>query len=203
MPAEWGDIKRFTTVTVNVRTPIPISFFLNLAVIVPKYLPPNSMVADSLGEHLYTGDITAIIGYRSFDNWGSLRMLPQSPFDGVSGAYGFTLIFLTASLYAANNTSNTTSGFQVDRTSGDLQPLTDSPYLVGTNPTSITFVNNFQDSMKPAVKCHDLLDRMKPYAGSQSHDELYRQDHCGGDPSPAAFDFGHLEFTAGDAGAIK
>src|SRR5271169_5742131 len=57
--------------------------------------------------------------------------------------------------------------------------------------------------MKPWVKCHDSLDRMKLYAGSRSHDETYRQDHCGDDPSPAPFDFGHLEFAVGDAWVME
>jgi hypothetical protein len=42
------------------------------------------------------------------------------------------------------------------------------------------------------------LERMKLHAGSQSRDEPYRQEHGGDYPSPAAFDFGHLEFAAGD-----
>jgi DNA-binding beta-propeller fold protein YncE len=80
----------------------------------------NSIVADALGERLYAGDLTAIIGYRSFDNRGSLGMLPRSPFDGVSGAYGLSVDLSERFLYAANNTGDTVSGFQVDRTSGAL-----------------------------------------------------------------------------------
>lgn len=57
--------------------------------------------------------------------------------------------------------------------------------------------------MKPTVKCQDSLERMKLHAGSESRDKPYRQDHGGDDPSPAAFDFGHLEFAAGDARAIE
>jgi 6-phosphogluconolactonase len=104
----------------------------------------NSIVADSLGERLYAGDVTAIIGYRSFDNRGSLGMLPGSPFGGVSGADGLSIDFSESFLYAANNTGNTVSGFQVDRTSGALTQLPDSPYPAGTGPTSITVVNNLQ-----------------------------------------------------------
>jgi 6-phosphogluconolactonase (cycloisomerase 2 family) len=104
----------------------------------------NSIVADPFGERLYAGDLTAIMGYRLFDNGGNLSLLPHSPFDGVSGAYGLSVDLSDSFLYAANNTSNTISGFQVDGTSGDLHPLTDSPYPAGTNPTSITVVNNFQ-----------------------------------------------------------
>jgi len=104
----------------------------------------NSIVADSLGERLYAGNLTTIIGYRSFDNRGSLGLLPGSPFGGVSGAYGLSVDLSESFLYAANNTGNTVSGFQVDRTSGNLTQLPDSPYAAGTNPTSITVVNNFQ-----------------------------------------------------------
>ncbi len=104
----------------------------------------NSIVADSLGKRLYVGDLTAIIGYRSFDNRGSLGMLPGSPFDGVSGAYGLSIDLSVSFLYAANNTGNTISGFQLDRTSGNLTQLPDSPYPAGRSPTSITVVNNFQ-----------------------------------------------------------
>src|SRR5271169_1165848 len=57
--------------------------------------------------------------------------------------------------------------------------------------------------MKPTVKCQDSLERMKLHAGSQSRDKPCRQDHGGDDPSTAAFDFGHLEFAAGDARAIE
>jgi 6-phosphogluconolactonase len=102
------------------------------------------MVADSLGERLYAGDVTAIIGYRSFDNRGSLGMLPGSPFGGVSGADGLSIDLSESFLYAANNTGNTVSGFQVDRTSGALTQFADSPYPAGTGPTSITVVNNLQ-----------------------------------------------------------
>ena len=104
----------------------------------------NSIVADSIGERLYAGDLAAIIGYRSFDNRGGLGMLPGSPFDGVSGAYGLSIDLSESFLYSANNTGNTISGFQVDRTSGNLTQLPDSPYPAGTNPTSITLVNNLQ-----------------------------------------------------------
>jgi len=104
----------------------------------------NSIVADSLGERLYAGDVTAIVGYRSFDNRGSLGMLPGSPFGGVSGADGLSIDLSESFLYAANNTGNTVSGFQVDRTSGALTQLPDSPYPAGTGPTSITVVNNLQ-----------------------------------------------------------
>ena len=104
----------------------------------------NSIVADSLGERLYAGDLTTIIGYRSFDNRGGLGLLPGSPFGGVSGAYGLSVDLSESFLYAANDTGNTVSGFQVDRTSGNLTQLPDSPYAAGTNPTSITVVNNFQ-----------------------------------------------------------
>ena len=61
----------------------------------------------------------------------------------------------------------------------------------------------FRLPMKTTVKCQDSLERMKLHAGSQAGDEPYRQDHGGDDPSPAAFDFGHLEFAAGDARAIE
>ena len=94
----------------------------------------NSIVADSLGERLYAGDLTTIIGYRSFDNRGSLGLLPGSPFGGVSGAYGLSVDLSESFLYAVNNTGNTVSGFQVDRTSGNLTQLPDSPYAAGTNP---------------------------------------------------------------------
>jgi 6-phosphogluconolactonase len=104
----------------------------------------NSIVADSLGERLYAGDLTAIIGYRSFDNRGSLGMLLGSPFDGVSGAYGLSVDLSESFLYAANNPGNTISGFQVDRTSGALTQLVDPPYPAGTDPTSVTVVNNLQ-----------------------------------------------------------
>ena len=104
----------------------------------------NSMVADSLGERLYAGDVTAIIGYRSFDNRGSLGMLPGSPFGGVSGADGQSIDLSESFFYAANNTGNTVSGFQLDRTTGALTQLPDSPYPAGTGPTSITVVNNLQ-----------------------------------------------------------
>jgi hypothetical protein len=59
----------------------------------------NSIVADSLGERLYAGDVTAIIGYRSFDNRGSLGMLPGSPFGGVSGADGLSIDLSESFLY--------------------------------------------------------------------------------------------------------
>src|SRR5260370_23943031 len=71
-------------------------------------------------------------------------MLPGSPFGGVSGADGLSIDLSESFLYAANNTANTVSGFQVDRTSGALTQLPDSPYPPGTGPTSITVVNNLQ-----------------------------------------------------------
>ena len=42
-----------------------------------------------------------------------------------------------------------------------------------------------------------FVSRSQPKRGS-SRDEPYRQDHGGDDPSAAAFDFGHLEFAAGE-----
>jgi hypothetical protein len=49
----------------------------------------------------------------------------------------------------------------------------------------------------------DPLERMKLHAGSQSGDEGDRHDDGGDDPSAAAFEFGHLEFAAGDARAVE
>jgi 6-phosphogluconolactonase (cycloisomerase 2 family) len=86
----------------------------------------------------------AVVGYRLFDNRGNLRLLPQSPFDGVSDAYGLSLDLSNDFLYAANNSGNTISGFEVDPKSGDLLALTDSPYVAGKHPTSVTVVNNLQ-----------------------------------------------------------
>jgi 6-phosphogluconolactonase (cycloisomerase 2 family) len=47
-------------------------------------------------------------------------------------------------LYAANNFANTISGFQVNKTSGVMSLLADSPYAAGTSPTSVIVINNFQ-----------------------------------------------------------
>jgi hypothetical protein len=65
----------------------------------------------------------------------------------------------------------------------------------------VSGIAGFRLPMKPTIEYHDSLERMKLYAGSQSRDEPYCQDHGGDNPSPAAFDFGHLEFAAGDARA--
>ncbi|MFY9646033.1 MAG: hypothetical protein WAK29_12685 [Terriglobales bacterium] len=74
---------------------------------------------------------------------GNLRLLPQSPFNGVSAAYGLSLDFLDSFLYSANKSGDSVSGFRVDSV-GDLQELGDSPYSAGTWPTSVTVVSNFQ-----------------------------------------------------------
>jgi 6-phosphogluconolactonase (cycloisomerase 2 family) len=65
-------------------------------------------------------------------------------FSGVSTARGLCIDQSDDFLYAANNSGNSVSGFRLDRTSGNLQLLSDSPYPAGTNPTSITIVNNLQ-----------------------------------------------------------
>ena len=57
----------------------------------------NSIAADSLGERLYAGDVTAIIGYRSFDNRGSLGMLLGHPLAEFPEQTDLALIFLKAS----------------------------------------------------------------------------------------------------------
>jgi YVTN family beta-propeller protein len=101
----------------------------------------NSMVANPPGKRLYVGGATSIIGYRVFDPNGNLGLLPQSPFGGVSAAYGLSVDLSDSFLYAANNSGTSVSGFKVDG-AGELQPLSDSPYLAGTNPTSITVVSS-------------------------------------------------------------
>jgi 6-phosphogluconolactonase (cycloisomerase 2 family) len=88
--------------------------------------------------------MTTIIAYRLFDHEGNLRLLPQSPFDGVSAAYGLSIDLSDSFLYAADNSGNTISGFRIDRTSGALSLLSDSPYPAGTNPTSVTIINDLE-----------------------------------------------------------
>jgi len=97
-----------------------------------------------MGERLYAGGLTSISGYHLFDDRGKLRLLPQSPFEGVASAYGLGLDLSDDFLYAANNSGNSVSGFRIDRKSGDLIPLADSPFVSGKNPTSVTVVNNLQ-----------------------------------------------------------
>jgi YVTN family beta-propeller protein len=105
---------------------------------------PNSMVADPPGKRLYVGDMDAVVGYRIFDSKGNLQLLRQSPFSGVSDALGMSFDLADSLLYVANNSNNTVSGFQADKTNGNLRLLTDSPYPAGANPTSVTVVSNFQ-----------------------------------------------------------
>jgi len=104
----------------------------------------NAMAVDPLGKRLYAGSMTTIIAYRLFDHEGNLRLLPQSPFDGVSAAYGLSIDLSDSFLYAADNSGNTISGFRIDRTSGALSLLSDSPYPAGTNPTSVTIINDLE-----------------------------------------------------------
>ena len=105
--------------------------------------PPFSMVVDPVGTRLYAGETTTIVGYRLFDDRGYLRPLPRSPFNGVSSAYGLGIDLSDSFLYAANKSGSSISGFRVD-TSGDLLPLSNSPYSAGTNPTSVAVVSTFQ-----------------------------------------------------------
>jgi 6-phosphogluconolactonase len=103
-----------------------------------------SVTVDPSGNQLYAGAVASVFGYRLFDTKGNLRVLSQSPFDGVSDARGLSFDLGNSFLYSANNADNTLSGFSVDKATGDLSPLSDSPYVAGTNPTSLTVVNNFQ-----------------------------------------------------------
>lgn len=106
--------------------------------------PSNSIFINPLGKRLYAGNTNTIGGYRLFDNRGNLGALPQSPYEGVSVASGLTIDQSDKFLYAANNSGNSISGFQVAVASGALTPLTDSPYEAGTNPASVTVINNIQ-----------------------------------------------------------
>ena len=87
-------------------------------------------------------------------------------------------------------------------TNPEMKPTLCIASRLGTVP-EVSGIAGFRLPMKPTVEYHDSLERMKLYAGSQSRDEPYCQDHGGDNPSPAAFDFGHLEFAAGDARAIE
>ncbi|MFZ3266319.1 MAG: beta-propeller fold lactonase family protein [Terriglobales bacterium] len=104
----------------------------------------NSIFINPLGKRLYVGNTSTIRGYRLFDNLGNLAVLPQSPYEGVAVASGLAIDQSDSFLYAANNSGNSISGFQVDAASGALTPLTTSPYEAGANPASITVVNNIQ-----------------------------------------------------------
>jgi YVTN family beta-propeller protein len=104
----------------------------------------SSMIVDPLGERIYLGNTSTIIAFRLFDNRGDIRLLRGSPFSGVSGAYGLGMDLSNSFLYAANNFANTISGFQVNKTSGVMSLLADSPYAAGTSPTSVIVINNFQ-----------------------------------------------------------
>jgi YVTN family beta-propeller protein len=104
----------------------------------------NSMVVDPPGKRLYAGDVSAVVAYRIFDSKGTLQLLRQSPFAGVSDALGLSFDLADSFLYVANTSDNTVSGFQADKTTGNLRLLSDSPYPAGTNPTSVTVVSNFQ-----------------------------------------------------------
>ena len=102
----------------------------------------NCVVTNPLGKRLYVGNVSAISGYRLFDNRGNLAILPQSPYEGVTLAFGLTIDQSDDFLYAANNSGNSISGFHIDVTSGALSPLTDSSYEAGSNATSITVTND-------------------------------------------------------------
>jgi YVTN family beta-propeller protein len=105
---------------------------------------PNVMVVDPPGKRLYVGDVSTVVAYRIYDSKGTLQLLRQSPFAGVSDALGMSFDLADGFLYVANNSGNTVSGFQADKNSGNLRLLSDSPYPAGTNPTSVTVVSNFQ-----------------------------------------------------------
>src|SRR5260370_17140493 len=81
-------------------------------------------------------------------------------------------------------------------TNPEMKPTLCIASRLGTVP-EVSGIAGFRLPMKPTVEYHDSLERMKLYAGSQSRDEPYSQDHGGDNPSPAAFDFGHLESPAG------
>jgi DNA-binding beta-propeller fold protein YncE len=104
----------------------------------------TSMVVDPPGKRLYAGNQTAVVAYRVFDSKGTLQLLRQSPFAGVSDALGLGFDLADSFLYVANNSGNTVSGFQADKNNGNLRLLSDSPYPAGNNPTSVTVVSNFQ-----------------------------------------------------------
>jgi 6-phosphogluconolactonase (cycloisomerase 2 family) len=106
--------------------------------------PSNSIVINPLGKRLYVGNVSTIRGYRLFDNRGNLGGLSQSPYGGVAVASGLSVDQSDRFLFAANNSGNSISGFQVDAASGALSLLADSPYGGGTNPTSLTLVNGIQ-----------------------------------------------------------
>ncbi len=106
--------------------------------------PSKSIIIDALGERVYLGAADTILAYQIFDNRGSIRALSGSPFGGVSGAYSLGIDLSNSFLYAANNISNTLSSFGVNKTSGVIVPLLDSPYPAGSNPVSVVVVNNLQ-----------------------------------------------------------
>ena len=104
----------------------------------------NSLVVDPLGKLIYAGSVSTIIGYKLFDPKGNLSLLRQSPFGGVSEAYGLSIDQSESFLFAANNSGNSVSVFQLDQSTGDLTPINDSPFAAGTNPTSVTVVDSIQ-----------------------------------------------------------
>jgi 6-phosphogluconolactonase (cycloisomerase 2 family) len=141
-----GGISAFTIdFNTGALTPIPGSPFPTGAA--GSYPGPSVLVvggsADG-GNLLYvalTGTSTVnskIAGFSIDANTGSLTALPGSPFATGNGPESLALVPVTAVggqefLYAANGQDNTISAFVVDGSSGNLTPVSGSPYAAGTS----------------------------------------------------------------------
>jgi 6-phosphogluconolactonase (cycloisomerase 2 family) len=97
----------------------------------------NSIAADRTGAYLYLTTTLGVAPYGIDAKTGLLTELDY-PFAAGLDTYAVTTDATNQFLYVTNEGSDTVSGFQLDSSSGDLVPVTASPFPAGHSPDFVT-----------------------------------------------------------------
>jgi 6-phosphogluconolactonase len=96
----------------------------------------HSIAADRGGFYFYATTAAGDLGYSIDATTGLLTSLPGFPVVCGTNSYSATIDPTGQFLYVANNGSANVSGFGFDA-SGELTPITGSPFTAGNSPDSL------------------------------------------------------------------
>lgn len=110
----------------------------------------NSLAVDGTGKYLYVGQVFSsipIVGFSIDQTTGALTELSNSPFNlGVAvvraDSSGKFLLGVTNDLLAGTATDTHTSVFAIDSTSGNLTPVSGSPFATVAIPVALSVHSN-------------------------------------------------------------
>lgn len=115
--------------------------------------PPRALAMDSLGRFLYLANFFDISGFSINPSTGALSMLAGFPIStqvavptslAVDPSGEFLYVVNSAVAYGSSQTGPTVSAYAIDKTTGMLTPVPNSPFAIGGVPAGMTITRKAQ-----------------------------------------------------------